>query len=191
MIDKVIWTTFLGQKMTSLAAVCYERVGMGCHEMAEEFRHDLLDNDRFSIAYGLVLEGFSVIPLGSSGKRPARKWKEFQNRQPTISELVSWFYDNDFCPAIVTGAISGITVIDCDSIDAINAMLDSGVESRLTQRTTRGRHFVFSYAGERNTVRVNGFQGIDRRGEGGYVKVYADAGSWTRESVAMAPSLPA
>mgnify|MGYP001229959850 CR=1 FL=1 len=173
----------------TLNELAYDRTGNHDHESAESERSAWLKNPRFTLAFGLVSEGFSVIPLCRDGKRPTRKWKQYQYRQPTAAEMVEWFVDNDFCPAIVTGEISGITVIDCDSIDAIEAMLAAGTESRLTQSTKRGRHFIFRHSGERNTVRVNGIQGVDRRGEGGYVKAYPDSGNWTREDVLLSPTL--
>lgn len=174
--------------MTTLSAICYDRAGENNHDEAEACRDAMLANDRFALAFGLVCEGFCVIPLLSDSKRPARQWKEYQYRLPTMQELVSWFIDHDFSPAIVTGEISGITVIDCDDADALDQCLDNGLESSLGQTTRRGRHMVFRHSGERNTVRVNGWEGVDRRGEGGYVAAYRDSGHWTREAVLMAPT---
>jgi hypothetical protein len=174
--------------MLSVSKLAYDVCGLD-HESAEELLDSWLSNSRFSLAYGLLCEGFSVIPLLSGGKMPAVKWKKYQTELATVEDLVRWFIENDFEPAIVTGELSGITVIDCDNIDAIDACLDSGIESRMTQKTNRGMHFVFRYNGERNTVRVNGMHGVDRRGEGGYVRAYPDCGCWTSEGVMLCPTL--
>lgn len=143
-----------------------------------------------SLARHLAEEGFCVIPLLRGGKKPAVRWKRFQTQWPTDAELVAWFADGEWEPAIVTGAISGITVIDCDSQEAIVACEARGIRSSMTQRTSRGLHLVFRHGGERNTVRVDGRAGVDRRGEGGFVRAYPDALSWTREAVEAAGVAP-
>jgi hypothetical protein len=142
------------------------------------------------LARHLSSEGFCVLPLLPGGKRPARKWKRLQAERPTDAELVEWFGVNDFEPAIVTGAISGITVIDCDSPEAAAMCEARGVQSDLRQRTKRGVHLVFRHAGERNTTGLNGMPGVDRRGEGGYVRAYPDSIAWTREDVNAAGHAP-
>jgi hypothetical protein len=147
--------------------------------------------DRLQLARHLASIGLCVIPLAAGGKRPARKWKRFQTARPTDAELVLWFEVNDFDPAIVTGAVSGITAIDCDGPDAVRWWMLNGHASDLRQLTRRGMHFVYRHQDERNTIRVCGVDGIDRRGEGGYVRAYADALAWTREALDALPGLAA
>ena len=65
--------------------------------------------------------GFSVIPIPPGEKIPEKgmEWKPYKPRKPTDDELVSWFGNGRPCNmAIVTGAISGIVVIDADSPEA-------------------------------------------------------------------------
>jgi hypothetical protein len=145
---------------------------------------------RLALARHLHAEGFCVLPLLPGGKRPARKWKRFQTERPAVLELIDWFVRNSFEPGIVTGAISGITVIDCDSPEAAVACRNAGIVSSMTQRTRRGIHLVYAHDGERNTVGLNGMPGVDRRGEGGYVRAYPDSIHWTREAVAAAGLVP-
>lgn len=137
----------------------------------------------FQLAVTLIQQGFSIIPLSAKTKRPARKWKSYQTRFATTAELHEWFEEFDYQPAIVTGAISGITVVDCDSDQAVAAAESIGLSSEMTQRTPRGIHLVFAHNGERNTIRLAGLDGVDRRGEGGYVKAYPDSAHWTRVGV--------
>lgn len=160
-------------------------LSLATSEPAESPLDEWLASPRFGVAYCLLCEGFSVMPLLAGGKKPARKWKRFQTEYATIPELVDWFVDHDYEPAIITGAISNITIIDCDNAGAIKACMDRGIDSVIRQRTKRGVHFVFRHNGERNTVRVHGMEGVDRRGEGGYVKAYSECGGWTAESVRM------
>jgi len=143
-----------------------------------------------ALARHLSAQGFCVIPLLPGGKRPARRWKRFQTERPTDAELYEWFAQHDYEPAIVTGAISGITVIDCDSVEAEAMCQARGIRSDLTQRTNRGVHLVYRHDGERNTTRLDGMAGVDLRGEGGYVRAYPDSIAWTREAVSEAGTSP-
>ena len=61
--------------------------------------------------------GWSIIPCSPSTKRPCiDTWKEFQTRQPTVEEVEKWLrLRPDAHLALVTGAISGIVVVDCDN----------------------------------------------------------------------------
>ena len=142
------------------------------------------------LARHLAAEGFCVLPLVADGKRPARPWKRLQTTKPSDAELWVWFHENDYTPGIVTGAISGITVIDCDNDAAYVECRDAGIDSPLTQTTKRGRHLVFRHNGERNTVRVHGIAKCDRRGEGGYIRAYPESAAWTRVAVEAAGDAP-
>lgn len=119
--------------------------------------------------------GFSLIPMGDE-KKPLIKWAEFQDRRPTVNEVLSWPRQN---LAIITGAISGICVIDCESPEDARWFYDNRLN--VTQRrkvaivqTKRGFHLYFRHPGERvqNTSRVPDELDkprYDVRGDGGYV----------------------
>lgn len=117
---------------------------------------------KFALEY-LNKWGFSVIPL-LPNKRPLVKWEEYQKRKPTEKEIVHWWtkYPNSMI-GIVTGKISGITVLDFDT--------DVGIDYTPAPivQTPRGYHYYFKYEdGMTNTVNVCG-EKIDIRGDGGYV----------------------
>ena len=110
----------------------------------------------------------SVIPVGKD-KRPLIPWKEYQERHATLEEITKWFSDTDANIGIVTGKISGIAVLDCDSQDAINKFRETYTGLTPAVRTPRGMHFYYKYEeGVRNTVKVGNLD-MDVRGEGGYV----------------------
>lgn len=104
------------------------------------------------------------------GKKPCISWKPFEFRHPSDSELRQWFSCGDRNIAIVTGAISGIVVVDADSKEAVAWVEANLPPTPIRTRTNRGLHFFFRHPG--GTV-PNGvkFQGIplDVRGDGGYV----------------------
>ena len=120
-------------------------------------------------------QGWSVIPLKPKSKVPAIRWEEYQRRLPTPAELESWFTRPGFNVGIVTGAVSGIFVIDADSPAAVAWAEEELPPCDLRVRTSKGLHLYYPYSGSRrirNKVRVE-VRGevldIDIRGDGGYV----------------------
>lgn len=100
-------------------------------------------------------------------KKPGiSSWKEFQYRYPTDAELEIGFSNPKVNGiGLVTGKISGVTVLDWDETD-------SPYESPIMVKTiTGGFHSYYSYAPNvRNTVRVGG-KTLDVRGDGGFVVI--------------------
>lgn len=109
--------------------------------------------------------GFSVIPMGTD-KRPLVKWLEYQERRPGMGEILSWPKEN---LAIITGAISGIVVVDCESREDAEWFHCQHGGSPAVVQTRRGFHFYFRHPGERvkNGIRIH--DRYDVRGDGGYV----------------------
>lgn len=113
--------------------------------------------------------GFSVIPLRSRDKIPAIKWQEFQKRYATDEELSRWFTTNDYNIGVVTGKISGITVVDFDTKDAMRKHLSFLKTSPLV-KTGKGCHAYCTYTPEaRQFQHSSKYPGIDVRNDGGYV----------------------
>lgn len=133
--------------------------------------------------------GWSIIPILPDAKVPAIPWTELQTRQPTDQEVASWFEDGVpdgkggqtkfFGIGCVTGAISKLVVLDCDTADALAyALGEGGLWSPLGTTTTRGQHLYFKHPGERIQNKAGGIgldwpnvPGLDLRGDGGYVVV--------------------
>ena len=58
--------------------------------------------------------GFSIIPVGKD-KKPTIPWKKYQTERATKEQVEEWFKgDNPPGIGIVTGKISGITVVDVE-----------------------------------------------------------------------------
>ena len=113
--------------------------------------------------------GWSVIPLGRD-KRPLIRWEAYQQRHPTPEELVEW--RRRFPGAnigIVTGAVSGLVVLDEDGPEAQEALRGRALPPTPTVRTGKGYHRYFAHPGRPvpNAVRI--LPGLDVRGDGGYV----------------------
>lgn len=114
---------------------------------------------------------YSVIPLEENGKKPAIPWKEFQTRKPTDAELVTWFGNGSrHNIGIVTGAISGLAVVDLDTKEAVDLVESKGGLLTPTVKTGKGYHLYCKYQdGIRNFQKRADLPGIDLRAEGGYV----------------------
>ena len=120
-------------------------------------------------AFAYLARGWAPLPIQPGTKHAAIKWKEFQQRLPTTAEVGSWF-QADAQVAIVTGAVSGIIVIDVDGPDGEAGLAQLGpIPSTLSAKTARGRHLVFKHPGMPIPTRVGILPGVDVRGDGGYV----------------------
>ncbi len=142
-------------------------------------------NDIYEAAKYYVEHGFSVIPLKPRSKEPLIPWKEYQERLPTPEELKEWFEGkdtNDVNVAIVTGRVSGnLVVLDFDSEDAFkrfyervkkaSEILLRDLSNTWIVKTGKGFHVYFRLHSPDMVprTRVRLADGIDVKGEGGYV----------------------
>lgn len=117
----------------------------------------------------------SIIPVGQN-KKPLIDWKEYQTKLPSRKQIKKWWKDHPHANvAIVTGKISNLTVIDCDSKEAKKHFKtickDNNIDLKNmpTVKTPRGYHFYFTY--DANILQGANRIGdkIDVRNEGGYV----------------------
>ncbi len=124
-------------------------------------------------AHDYLALGWSIIPL--VGKLPAlRSWKEFQARLPIACEVANWF--NSKQPptglAIVTGRLSGLVVVDCDTVEDADYWKVSFPNTPLVVETGGGGfHFYYRMPAAAEVRNRSGVfhRRIDIRGEGGYI----------------------
>lgn len=116
--------------------------------------------------------GLSVIPLMTGKKKPCvTSWRDAQERRPSLDEVAAWKNCN---VGLVTGSLSGIVVIDCESReDAIWFWKNKG-RSNVIVETPRGLHLYYrhpgGFVGNRTKVKdEDGRPRFDVRGDGGYV----------------------
>jgi predicted P-loop ATPase len=114
--------------------------------------------------------GFSIIPLAPGVKTPALKsWEVYKTRKPTKEEVERWFKGTDNNIAIITGEVSKVVVVDCDSPEALDYVMKNFPSHQRTV-TRKGLHHWFKHPGGKvkNSVNLHGIK-IDIRGDGGYV----------------------
>jgi len=115
--------------------------------------------------------GYSVIPC-KRDKKALISWADFQNQHPTQDQVKTWFEKYKYANiAIITGEVSGVDVIDCDTEDAFQQFnenfLSETVITPIT-KTPKGYHIYFKHRpGLSNAVRA--LEGTDLRTSGGYV----------------------
>lgn len=133
-------------------------------------------------ALALQKMGFSIIPVGLD-KTPLVKWTEFQSRRPTVEEVITWWLKwPNANIGLITGQINDLTVIDCDSQEAIKTvedLLPQGIQFPSASTPRGGKHFFFRHAPElhsRNSVVAK----LDMKSKGGFVIVPPSRGEKRR-----------
>jgi hypothetical protein len=148
--------------------------------------------------------GFSVIPIHHAvdghcscgvpecdqiGKHPRVKWKKYEDALPTVEEVTGWWTQWPYANvAIITGAVSGLVVVDVDGDDGVNSVRQYGGFPRTPSvHTGKGGHAYFQHPGFHCKNFVRQSPGLDFRGDGGYVvappSIHASgrAYTWSRE----------
>jgi hypothetical protein len=139
-----------------------------------------------------VQRGWSVIPVGTN-KRPLIEWKEFQSRLPMMKEIDAWAEDAQV--GIVTGAVSGLGVIDIDSdkgMAGLKKILPDGFRAPTVHTPRGGIHLYCKYTPAIGNKVGAGIEGVDFRGDGGYVVAPPSMGAgkqyhWNKEANLSVP----
>lgn len=131
--------------------------------------------------------GYSVIPvkgihyargkneeeINDDIKRPLlTTWEEYQKRKATNEEIKKWWEKwPDANIGIVTGKISDLAVIDIDTDEGKEAILDYIPESLITPtvETPKGQHLYFRCPDDKLRGKVRNIPGCDLRANGNYV----------------------
>jgi hypothetical protein len=111
-------------------------------------------------------QNFSVIPIGRNKVPLIQSWRQYQTSKATPDLIRQWWQKwPDANIAIVTGAISGIVVVDVEK-DGDTSYLPPTV---VVKTGGGGYHFYYKHPGQevKNLVRVK--EKTDIRGDGGYV----------------------
>jgi hypothetical protein len=124
-----------------------------------------------------LARGWSLLPLRSHDKRPLVAWEPLQSSHPSAEQVADWFGRwPDANIGIVTGEISNLIVLDIDPKHGGDASLDRlerqfGQLPATIEVTTGGggHHFYFAHPGGLIRSRAGLAQGVDLRGDGGYI----------------------
>jgi hypothetical protein len=128
-------------------------------------------------ALDYLARGWSVVPVRPQEKRPLIAWQAYQATRATADEVRAWYARwPQANVAIVTGAVSGLVVLDMDPKHGGEASL-SDLERRHGQLPPTveslsgggGRHLYFAHPGGHVHNRVGLAPGIDLRADGGVI----------------------
>lgn len=115
--------------------------------------------------------GWSVLPL--VGKRPAvSTWRKFQQKRVGLDQLRKWFQDGETNVGVITGRVSGLVVVDCDTCDDSQFWKQQFPQTPLAVQTGGGGcHYYYRYPKAKEISNRTGLlaRRIDLRAEGGYV----------------------
>ena len=133
-------------------------------------------------------QAWSVVPVAPGKKRPGLEWAGHQATRATLEQIDAWCTDlyAQYGVGIITGAISGLVVIDVDEgpgkaggDELAKLQLKHGdlPETPTVRTGGGGRHLYFKHPGrdaDGNPIRIKTGKdvlapGIDVRGDGGMV----------------------
>ncbi|WP_367341137.1 bifunctional DNA primase/polymerase [Aminivibrio sp.] len=126
-----------------------------------------------SLQYALAYQrmNLSVIPVRPD-KKPYVSWTEYQKRLATEDEIKAWWEKWPTAMiGIVTGSVSGVAVIDCDTEEgkkAVRDLLPAGFKSPVAD-TPRGGLHIWCRHHDGIGNNTGAIPGVDLRAEGGYI----------------------
>lgn len=124
-----------------------------------------------------LARGWSVLPLQRGDKRPLIRWETLQQARANAPTLARWFaHWPDANIGIITGEISNLIVLDVDpkhggddSLEELECRFEKLPDTVEACTGSGGRHLYFAHPGGSVPNRAGLKQGIDLRGDGGYV----------------------
>jgi len=123
-----------------------------------------------AVEYGAL--GYSVIPIKAGDKRPAiAEWAPFMKKAADDTQLMEWFSDEKKNIGIVTGKISGITVVDIDTKQEPTTPLATFPETYTVRTPSGGYHLYYQYSPNVGTSanQYPQYPHVDIRNDGGFV----------------------
>lgn len=135
-----------------------------------ETAKNFMENKKLIAALRYLSIGLCIIPV-QANKKPYINWEKYQNIRSTEIEIRKWWEKwPDANPAVITGKISGIVVLDIDKKHnrsskefqipfTVSALSGNG-----------GEHVFFKYSNIyiKSRSAIAG-EGVDVRGDGGYI----------------------
>ena len=128
--------------------------------------------------WAALLLGWSIIPVGIHKRPLVKKWKRYQSTPPAVLAIVFWA--NTLKPvswAVVTGAVSGVWVLDFDGLRGGDTLLRLGLDRHVTTGSGGGHVYIAYPVGIAKVPTLSHattpgleslYPGMDIRGDGGY-----------------------
>jgi hypothetical protein len=131
----------------------------------------------FQKGLALIDHGMVIIPTDGN-KKPLTKWLDYQTERPTLNTYRRWEERHrNANPAVITGAISGVVVLDIDDPAFYLNLIRNGHPETPISMTPRGYHIWYRHPGYHIPNSANRGLSVDFRGDGGYVIVPPSIGT--------------
>jgi putative DNA primase/helicase len=131
-----------------------------------------MEKNLYSKALSYAVQGYSIIPLKKDKKPLINSWIDFQ-KTPASEQIIEgwWLRHPEANIGIVTGAISGITVVDIDVKGDTVVPLDTFPPTFTVKTPSGGYHLYYQYDKDiKQTANTYPqFPHVDIRNDGGYV----------------------
>jgi len=125
-----------------------------------------------SKALQYAVGGYSIIPLKKDKRPLIATWKDFQKTPATEDVIMKWWEKYpDANIGIITGKISGITVVDIDTKGDTVVPLETFPETFTVKTPSGGYHLYYAYDPKikQTANSYPQFPHVDIRNDGGYV----------------------
>lgn len=130
-------------------------------------------NKFLDAAMEYVRLGWNPIPLKPQDKKPLlSSWREWQHKKVTEDDVRRWWTEHPTANVgIITGAISGIVVLDVDGEAGRQslAQVAKGLPPTPISNTGKGNHYIYAHPGFEARNFAGKLPGLDFRGDGGYI----------------------
>lgn len=149
---------------------------------------NLNKNPKFLQAFEMLNNGYNVIPFTAEKKFNLLQWKEFEKKKVTEKDIEEWWTKYpDANVAIITGEISGVTVVDFDVGDdglispKQRELADQLPETLTVKTPSGGFHLYYKY--NPNFINSSNKElGIDVRNNGGLTGGWDNYCEYTKSS---------
>lgn len=139
----------------------------------------------YSRALQFAVNGYSVIPVGLDKKPLLKSWKQYQTKAADDAQIEKWWQQFPHANiGIVTGKVSGITVIDLDTNEEgeVRTPLSTFPETFTVRTGNGGYHLYYKYH-PGLSISANQYPqypGLDMRSDGGFVVAPYSTTSYTK-----------
>ena len=101
-----------------------------------------MENKKLQAALKYLEMKFSIIPT-KADKKPYIKWEKYQTQRADKKQIEAWWKRwPNANPAVVTGEISGINVLDVDTAEGLENLNDNYLNDDLIIKTAVGFMFL-------------------------------------------------
>jgi hypothetical protein len=130
-------------------------------------------NEFLEAALKYVRLGWNVIPLQPRDKKPLLpSWREWQTKKVTEDIVKTWWQEHPAANVgVLTGAISGVVVLDVDGENGRKSLAQAakGLPPTPISNTGKGSHYIYKHPGFEVRNFAGKLPGLDFRGDGGYI----------------------